>query len=126
MRYEEFIRPVTRLPFIGSAEQADAATRTVLGILASRAEPSALSRLSRELPEPLNLERLRGDAQDRDQFIFDAYVFDVAEQFNLSLDEASTVIDAVLDATRATVGDELMREIKTALPPDWEAVMARS
>lgn len=119
MDYQEFIQPVQKLGFIGDPDQADAAAKAVLGILASRLEPDDARRLTEKLPEPLTLDRLRGHQVRTPDLSVDQYVAEIATKFRLNHEQASELVDTVLHEAWEAAGDGTMNDIRAKLPPDW-------
>lgn len=126
MNYQEFLQPVQRLGFINNSERADAATKAVLGILASRLEEDVAQRLTERLPEPLTLEMLRSHQKRALDTSVDEYVAEVATHCNVDLEDATQLIDTVLDCTHKTAGSERMNEIKSSLPSDWQHMIGHA
>lgn len=123
MNYQEFIQPVQRLAFITSPERADAATKAVLGILASRIEEDTARKLTERLPEPLTLDTLRSHQERPNDTSAEDYVATVATHFSIDEDQASQLIDTVLDCARQSMGEDRTHEIQSALPADWRRLM---
>lgn len=120
MEYDEFTREVMDLNVVRDPDQADAAVKAVLGILASRLKEPQAEKLTQNLPEPLTLEKLRShQKRTAIPLTVDEYVAEVAAQFKLSLDEAQMLIETVLGIAKENLDDQTLDELESNLPDDW-------
>jgi uncharacterized protein (DUF2267 family) len=109
MEYREILDEIKKCDFIPDDETAAAAEKAVLGILASSLEEEEARNLTRYLPEPLTLERLRGHQERRLDITLPQFVAVMGEQLNLSEREACLLILTVLNTVKASVDDDLLR-----------------
>lgn len=126
MDYQEIIRRVKELDFIGDEETADAAVKAVLGILASRLDEVQARRLTESLPEPLTLERLRGHQKRIEEISVAQYIAEIGTQFKISTDQANTLINTVLHIAKEATGDGVLVEIENRLPSDWAETIQKA
>jgi uncharacterized protein (DUF2267 family) len=126
MEYAQFIEHVVNLEFIPDRDTADAAVKAVLGILASRLEEPEARMLTEKLPEPLNLERLRGHQVRPHGISVEQYISEVGEQFRLSEDQAEILIKTVLHLVKDELGAVTVSEFESLLPADWRATIESS
>lgn len=119
MEYQRFLDEIKMLDFIRDQDQADAAVKAVLGILASRLPEAQARIMAEKLPGPLSLERLRGMQQDVTNISFEMYVIDLMRQFSLDRDQVHQLISRVLPLARETMGGEIYESLLAHLPPDW-------
>ncbi|MBE0480354.1 MAG: DUF2267 domain-containing protein [Dehalococcoidia bacterium] len=104
MRYERFIEDVKGLEFIADDATADSAVKAVLGILASSIEESRARKLTESLPDPLTFDKLRGRQRRIIMTPPDVYVTEIADQFNISREQAHRLIERVLETAKEAVG----------------------
>lgn len=123
MEYNDFLTRVQNLGFIHTQDRADAATKAVLGILASRMKEEDARRLVDRLPEPLTYDKLRGHQANATNITAQQYVDEIAEQFHLDREEAKALVATVLHAARETVGEDTFQQFSKHVPPDWAAVL---
>jgi uncharacterized protein (DUF2267 family) len=109
MEYQDIIEEIRKCDFIPDDEMADAAEKAVSGILASSMEEEEARNLSRILPEPFTLERLRGYQDRRLNINLPQFVSQIGEDFNLSEREACLLILTVLKTVKASADDDLLR-----------------
>jgi uncharacterized protein (DUF2267 family) len=91
----------------------------VLGSLASRLDQDSAERLTRGLPEPLTLERLRSHQARPVQITVDEYRRDIGEVLGVDPEQASRVIETVLHEAKQALGDGALEEVKSELPAAW-------
>ncbi len=109
MEYEEFVNAVRKCDFIKNAEMAKAAIKAILGIVASSLEEDDAQKLTHSLPEPLNLERLRGRREMRLKIPLPQFICEIAEHFELSDLQASLLILTVLHKAQKSVEDTRLK-----------------
>ncbi len=120
MDYDDFIEQVRELEFINSEEEADAAVRAVLGLLAGRMEETDARFMTEHLPEPLTFEGLPRYS-DADITVGE-YIEEIAEQFNLDEDQARELVEAVLTMAKEAIGEDMVITLERRLPLDWADV----
>lgn len=123
MEYQEFIQEVKNLDFIDTQDTADAAIKAVLGVLASRMEEPHAKKLTEKLPDPLSVERLRGQQVNINEISVNEYIEVIATQFRLNHDQALILVKTILHFTKGSVGNETIKELEKNLPPDWTDIM---
>lgn len=124
MQYEEFVQAVRKLDFVPDDETAGNMVKAVLGVLASRAEEPQARELTESLPEPLTYERLRSHQVGTSPTPAGNYFDVIADQFNISTDQAAAVIQEVLHVTRQALPQEKRQDLGAHLPQDWAALFA--
>jgi uncharacterized protein (DUF2267 family) len=126
MDYNGFVQNVQNLDFIDSRETADAAVKAVLGVLASRLTEEQARNLTRSLPDPLNLEKLRGHQKHVLGISPDQYIGVIRTQFNLSEDQTRVLIDTVLRSTKDAMGEDAFSRLQEHIPAEWALVIQRA
>jgi uncharacterized protein (DUF2267 family) len=119
MLYEEIVMRVEDFGFVRNRDMADAVVKAALGILASRLDEGQARKFTERLPDPLNLELLRGHQERPVEASFDDYVEKLAGQFKISPEDARKLVNRIFHLAKEIVGEEIAREMQTRLPPDW-------
>ncbi len=119
LSYGDFLERVAMLGFIRDVERADAAIKAVLGILANRLGRDEAARLLDRLPAPLSLATLRRRQARGLELDVERYIRDVQVQFDLSWDQAYTLIERVLHLAREHVGEQAWQQLHGELPEEW-------
>jgi uncharacterized protein with GYD domain len=109
MEYQSFLDELKRCEFIRDEATADAAGKAVLGILASSMDEGEAHLLTRFLPEPLTLERLRGHQARQLGLTTPQFVEEIRRQFKLRDREAGLLILTVLNAAKAAAQDDRIK-----------------
>jgi uncharacterized protein (DUF2267 family) len=123
MEYIELYERVRDLPFIPDADTADAAVKSVLGHLASRMDPVHAGQLSELLPEPLSMERMRGQRRPTTAITVEQFESDVREQFRLDRGQARELIETVLHVLKHHARHAMVDDWRNSLPADWAALL---
>lgn len=127
MEYNDFIRKVRDLDFIKDQDTADAAVKAVLGILTSRLKEPLAHKLTDRLPEPLSYEKLRSHQKSVAIAIsVESYVSEIATQFNISRDQAGTLVKTVLNITKNALDPATLDEFKQYLSSDWDEALDKA
>ena len=122
-KYAEFIQTVQQLDFISQPDHADAAVKTVLGILASRLTESQAQHLTQKLPEPLNVDLLRGHQESDLSFSAEQFLEEISTQLEIEKAQAEALVNTVFQLTKETIGTETLKELTEFLPSDWSEMM---
>lgn len=107
--FRDFIDAVTDLPFAKDHDRAEMAVRTVLGAVAVKLSADDAREITKNLPEPLDLEALRSQRG-----------VDVAQQLRLDQGQSEKVIRAVLKTLRGCIPEDQHKRVQAALPQGWE------
>jgi len=127
MDYQKYLSRVMTFDFIPDYASADAAVKATLGLLASELDEPAARELTKNLPEPLTLERLRGHQKKTSENIsFAEYIQEIGAQFHLSMPQTSELVDTVLQITKEAIDDRVRSEILHKLPQDWSRTVSKS
>lgn len=119
MEYRDFIDRVKKLQFIQDEQTADAAVKSVLGILTSRMQETQAYNLTEKLPQQLDLETLRGHQEHPTNLSINEYAGVISQQFNLSLDQSRELINTVWQTAKETVGTQRFAQLSKNVPGDW-------
>lgn len=114
---------VLDLDFIDSSNAADAAVKTVLGLLTTTLDESAARELTRELPDSLGYDRLRGHQRRPCHVSAKDCVEQIAMQFELAESRANDLIRCVVSAASRSLVSEAHCRIEQRLPGDWKALL---
>jgi uncharacterized protein (DUF2267 family) len=121
VEYQDFIQDIRKCKFVVDYDMADAAEKAILGILATTMEEEEARNLTRYLPEPLTLERLRGHQERRLNITLPQFVSQIGEEFRLNERQACLLILTVLNSVKASAEgddglishiDEIANEVK--------------
>lgn len=123
MEYSDFVARVEQLPFIEDRPTAEAALKAVLGILASKFSEDDARLLTRSLPAPLDVERLRGQQERPVPLSASESVEVVRRQFDLDGDEAHDLVFEVYRSVRETLERRTFEELHARLPQDWARLL---
>ena len=124
MNYDQFLQAVEHLDFIRDRQEADAATKAVLGIFSSRLREPQARHMDQQLPFPLTEQRLRGhQAKTVLAITVPEYVAEIAVQFHINDNQALELIRTVLHQMKETVDNETMAEIENSVSPDWNTLL---
>lgn len=123
LNYEQFLEEVEGLDFIQDRQTADAANKSVIGILISRLGEKKGRFFADMLPYPLSYDKLRDYGTDNPNMSLKEYVLSVAFEFGLDYNEARELIDTVLLNIREYMDLESLREIEDGLSDDWIAYL---
>lgn len=118
VEYKRFLQDVKVLDFITTSDEADAAVKAVLGILASSMEEPEARKFTGNLPAPLTYERLRGMQTKTVAPSLDRIVSEIGNQFHLENDQAKRLVDTVFHTTRTVIGENVLTEVESDLPTD--------
>lgn len=119
MQYQNFVQEVQKLTFIANPDQADTAIKSVLGHLASRLEEPQAQKMTQNLPEPLNLQKLRSHQVDVTDISADQFLGDLCDQMQLNREQANQLVHTVFHIAKDAIGSDTVNEIQTNLPDDW-------
>lgn len=124
MEYNHLTQSVKKFNLIGNDEQqADAAVKATMGIIASRMTEEDAREFADALPEPLSLEKLRSH-QDYQNLVSPQEHFKViANQFNINEEEAQRMVKDVLHMAKEDVSQDKFNSWKQKLPADWSSFM---
>lgn len=122
--YDQFLDAVRKLPFITRDVKADEAVKCVLGVLASKLPVREAGVLTKHLPAPLTLEKLRSHQARPTRTSAEDYFTVVAKQLNLPEEDATRLIQTVLHAAVQTMDEEDRAHLAAALPEDWRAIVS--
>lgn len=125
MDYVSFRKNIDRLDFIDGPTEADAAIKTVLGVMTSRLDEQRARDFTGRLPDPLDFDALRSHQQGELDVSAEAFVGQISNQFKLNDDESRRLIDTIMRRTREVVGDQVFNEVCRSLPADWQDMMRR-
>jgi len=117
-----FILPLKKLPIVKDDDTADAAAKAVMGILASAVSEEDARKLTEHLPDPLDMDTLRGMQAFSSPVSFEMAVIEIARQFQLSEEDAAELVKAVLGKAKAAVGQTTLMEVAGNLGEDWRAI----
>ena len=124
MNYRRFfIEPLNSLDFIENDATADAATKAVLGMISSAVSEADARRLAEYLPDPLDVDTLRGNQASPNPLSFDDCVTEIARQFRIPQTEAEELTRQVLINTKAAVGQTTLMTVAESLGRDWRKVL---
>ncbi|MBI2400695.1 MAG: DUF2267 domain-containing protein [Deltaproteobacteria bacterium] len=118
MDYQRFLDTVKRLQFIRTEEDADAAIKTVLGILASSINQEQAKKFVSKLPEPLTIETLRSHQARPLDITIEEFFDEVGAEFKLNPDQAKKLVDTVFRLTKDAVGEETITEVEFDMPAE--------
>jgi uncharacterized protein (DUF2267 family) len=123
MDYEQMIDQVMELDFVGNREQADAMIKAVWGVIASTVDEDTARELTENLPEPLNLEKLRGHQARPTRINPDEFVMEMSRQFRLPEEQARQMIDRVIEVGKHVLPEDTISDLKEALAPDMKQLV---
>lgn len=118
MDYRNFVEGVKKMQFIRTEEKADAAIKTVLGILASSMTGEQAEKFASRLPEPLTAELLRGHQARPLDITIEEFFDEVGAEFSLNPDQSKKLVDTVFRLAKQAVGEETITEVEYDMPPD--------
>lgn len=121
MDYDSLINEVSTYDFIRDRDMADASVKAVLGIFASRLHEDEARHFTERLPEPLTYGKLHSHQRSPVNISFDQYISEIAQQFDLSYDQAKMLISEVLHDTKMEITGETITEVERDLPDDWSS-----
>ena len=119
MEYKDLIKEVQDFNFIQDRDTADAVVKAVFGIMASRMKEDQARKLVENLPDPLDMEKLRGEQFNVTEISIDQYYATISNQFHIDESQARTLVSTIIHFTKDAIGEEKMNEIKKDLPSDW-------
>ncbi|MGA1874162.1 MAG: DUF2267 domain-containing protein [bacterium] len=123
MEYQDVINEVQNLGFIKDQNMADAATKAVLGILASAVEKRYAQILTANLPDPLTFEKLRGQQRQIVKLSIDSYLTELGNQFKISKEQAAELVNTVLHIAKEAIPREDLAQLRESLPPDVSTLL---
>lgn len=124
MEYNQLTQAVKKFNFIGNDEQqADAAVKATMGIIASRMTEEDAREFANSLPEPLSLEKLRSHQDYQNQVSPQEHFQVIATQFNINEEEAQRMVKDVLHTAKEGISEEQFNTWKQKLPADWSSFM---
>lgn len=124
MEYNQLIQSVKKFNFIGNDEQqADAAVKATMGIIASRMKEEDAREFENSLPEPLSLEKLRSHQDNQNQESPQEHFQVIATQFNINEEEAQRMVKDVLHTAKEGLSEEQFKSWKQKLPTEWSSFM---
>lgn len=124
MEYNQLTQSVKKFNFIGNDEQqADAAVKATMGIIASRMTEEDAREFANSLPEPLTLEKLRSHQDYQNQVSPQEHFKVVATQFNINEEEAQRMVKDVLHTAKEGLSQDQFNSWKQKLPADWSSFM---
>lgn len=126
MEYNNLLESVKNLDIIDNDEKADAVIKATLGIIASSMDDDSAHKLTDNLPEPLTYEKLRGMQEGRTTINEEAFVQEIASQFNISREDAKRVIQEVYNSTKANLENDQIELIKNNVPNDIKIVLGEN
>jgi uncharacterized protein (DUF2267 family) len=118
MDYQRFLDGVKRLQFIRTEQEADAAIKAVLGILASSMNQEQAEKFASRLPEPLTIKTLRSHQARPLDITIEEFFDEIGAEFNLNPDQAKKLVDTVFRLTKDAVGEETITEVEFDMPAD--------
>jgi hypothetical protein len=122
VEYNQFLDRARTLDFV---KDPDAAVKAVYGILASRLEENDARHFTERVPEPLTIERLRGQQADPTRISVDGALTSLAEQLQISRAQAGRLMMSLTRFARESVGREVFEQAAKNLPENW-AELARN
>lgn len=124
MEYNQLIQTAKKFNFIGENEQqADAAVKATMGIIASRMSEENAKDFANSLPEPLTLEKLRSHQENENELSPNEHFKVIATQFNINEEEAQRMVKDVLHTATEDLSEEQFNSWKQKLPQDWSSFM---
>ncbi|MFP4162373.1 MAG: DUF2267 domain-containing protein [Chitinispirillaceae bacterium] len=123
MQYSAILMRVKSLPFVESEQKADAMVKSVLGHLASRMKEEQAKEFTKDLPEPLTEQELRGHQINVTTISLEQYVDDLKEQFKISTDQVQSLIRAVLHMVKEDTPSDHFAHWKEGLPSEWASML---
>lgn len=127
MEYQQLKKHLEQLEFIPDRETADAAAKTVLGILASRLDDTGAHVLAGNLPGEFGFPRLRGrqEPEGRQMSVEEA-IGVIATQHHLSQEQAEQLFHEVLRLAVQPIPEGSLNSLKSHLPEEWAAAIESS
>jgi uncharacterized protein (DUF2267 family) len=123
MEYQSFLDSAKQLDFINDDQTADAAVKSVLGLLSSKLDEQPAQRLTAELPEPLTYERLRShQASPTPTAVQDAPAVIAQDVPQLIPEQANQVLHQVLKHTKRSLPEPARLNVEDHLPEGWRAM----
>lgn len=123
MEYRNLVNTVRELEFIKDEAMAEAAVKAVLRVLASRLEEDVAYEFAESLPNPLDVDTLRGRQGNVTTISVQQYRDSIAEQFNLELDDAWQLVRTVLHLVKDGLSEEVVEDLQETLPSDWQRLL---
>lgn len=123
MEYNELMQSVKKFNFIQNEDQADAAVKATMGIVASSMSEEDAKEFVNYLPEPLTLDRLRNHQVYQNKVSPKDHIQIVATQFNIDEGEAQKLVENVLSSTKQGLSDEQVKTWKQKMPKDWSSFL---
>jgi uncharacterized protein (DUF2267 family) len=124
MEYNQLIQTAKKFNFIGENEQqANAAVKATMGIIASRMSEDDARDFANSLPEPLTLEKLRSHQEYENDVNPSEHFKVIATQFNINEEEAQRMVKDVLHTATENLSEEQFNSWKQKLPQDWSSFM---
>lgn len=124
MEYDHLLQAAKKFSFIGNDEQqADAAVKAAMGILASRMTEEDAKEFANYLPEPLTLDKLRGHQRYQNQVSPKDHFQVLATQFNIDAEEAERMVKDVLQTAKESLSEGQYNSWKQKLPGEWNSFM---
>jgi uncharacterized protein (DUF2267 family) len=123
MDYREFLEDIKALEFIEDDDTADAAIKTVLGVMSGSLKEEDAKGMTGILPQPLDMWKLRTQKPGITPLSYDQCVSQLAQQFHMDEGRARDLADAVLRSTRAALGGDKLGEMEAVLPESWRTAI---
>jgi uncharacterized protein (DUF2267 family) len=115
VEYTQFLDRARRMEFV---KDPDAAVKAVYGVLASRLEENDARQFTERLPEPLTIDKLRGQ-QVPTRISVDDALTSLAEQLHISRGQAGKLLMSLTRFARESIGREVFEQAAKNLPENW-------
>ncbi|MDB5037041.1 MAG: hypothetical protein JWQ35_569, partial [Bacteriovoracaceae bacterium] len=122
-KYEAWLAELSKLSFVQNRENADHFLKGVLGTLASRLDTPYARELTSQLPGPLTFERLRGHQTKILGKNIEEFIGQISQQFKIDGNESVDLIKRVFDLLKKEVRPDVVKDIESALPWDWQTLI---
>ncbi len=123
--YEDFLDVVEQLDFIDGTDMADAAIKTVLGIMVSRIDEEGARKLTSVLPGPLTFDRLRGHQVRELELTVNEYIDTVSAELDITREQSRQLIETVFRLVKEHIGPDNVAELEVHLPFTWAMLVER-
>lgn len=123
MNYETIIKNVINLDFVPDEKTADAMIKSVLGHFASRMKETQAKQFTKDLPEPLNYNKLRGHQINITEISLDQFANNIQDEFNITNDQVQTLVRTIFHLVKSDTPIENIVVWEQGLPSEWAAVV---
>ena len=119
MQYEEFVEGVRQRGDLGTYEEAESATRSVLSALGKALPEAEATQLSEQLPEGLG-DRLRSQPSEPEKLSNpNDFLHRVGQGEGVRAPDAENHVRAVMATLGEAAGPDRMQSLRSQLPSDF-------